>query len=192
VPHGSSIAVDERFQRACDAIDELHRGDPSGEELPYAERMSKALDALMPEAGAQLRLAVRAQHLCRWKVPRASYPEGKAGYLRWRTEQSKLHAQLAREVLTNAGYDEAFAGRVAELVRKKNLANDPEAQAVEDAACLVFLEHHLSEFARDRDRAQVIDVLRKTWRKMSVRGHELALALKLDRRDLVEAALEPT
>ena len=172
--------MSDRFERARAAIDALHAEDPSGEEPIYADRMSAALERLVPAPSEALALAVRAQHLCRWKTPRASYPEGKAGYLRWRTAQAKLHSETAREALLGAGYDEPFAARVGELIRKKSIATDAEAQALEDSACLVFVEHYLADFARDRDRAQLIDILRKTWRKMSVRAREAALALPLE------------
>lgn len=182
------------------AIDALHAGDPEravvdGESVPaellYARRMSAALEQRCPDASDALRLAARAQHLCRFRTPRSHYPEGRAGYLRWRTEQAKAHAALAAETLREAGYDDADIARVESLIRKKRLAADPEAQALEDTACLVFLESYLPDFARGRERAQVVDILQKTWRKMSERGRELALGLELmaEARALVEEAL---
>lgn len=189
-------AMDERLRRALDAIDALHREDPRSidgtpAELAYAERMSATLEHLAPGASEALRVAVRAQHLCRFRVPRVSFPEGKIGYHRWRTEQLKLHASLAREVVLAAGYDEAFAARVMDLIRKKNLATDAEAQALEDAACVVFLAYEAADFARGKDEAQLVDILRKTWAKMSERGRRAALELELapEVRALVERAL---
>lgn len=176
------------FEAAMSAIDALHADDPAIEtvegeavkkELAYARRMSAALERLMPDASDALRLAVRAQHLQRWRIPRADYPDGKAGYHAWRTEEKRMHAVLAADALRGAGIDGPTIERVAELVLKKRLATDPEAQALEDAACLVFLEHELTAFARDRDHAQVVDILRKTWNKMSESGRALALALDL-------------
>jgi hypothetical protein len=186
----------DRFEAALAAIDALHAEDPERvdgvpAELRYARRMSAALEELAPDASEALRLAVRAQHLQRWRIPRSDYPEGKAGYHQWRTAQSKAHAELAAAAVRDAGYDEATAERVARLVRKKDLKRDPEAQALEDAACLVFLEHELASFARQRDEAHVIRILQKTWRKMGERGRALALELPLsaDARALVERAL---
>jgi hypothetical protein len=186
------VMIDDAIAR----IDALHAEDPEiidgrPAELVYAERMSAALSALVPSASDALRIAVRAQHLCRWRTPRASYPEGKAGYLRWRAAQAKEHASLAAEVLREVGYDEPTVERVTALVTKKDLARDDEAQALEDAACLVFLQHHFDAFAAERDEAQLIDILQKTWRKMSDRGRRAALVLPLsDRaRELVSRAL---
>lgn len=191
----------ERLERAMAALDAIHAEDPERREidgrsvpaeLAYAERMSVALRALEREPSEALRIAVRAQHLARWRIPRADYPAGKAGYLRWRTEQGRQHAALARQVLREAGYDETTIARVEELVRKKDVGRDAEAQALEDAACLVFLEHQLDAFAQGRDDAQVIEILQKTWRKMSELARALALELPLsDRaRALVAAALD--
>ena len=188
--------MDDRFARARDAIDALHAEDPKQEpdgvpaELAYARRMTAALERLRPDASEALRLAVRAQHLQRWRIPRADYPAGKAGYHAWRTAQMKQHAELAAAAVRDAGYDEATAERVARLVRKKDRATDSEAQALEDAACLVFLETQLGDFAAGREEAQLIDILQKTWRKMSERGRALALALPMDddARALVENA----
>ncbi|HJL15599.1 MAG TPA: DUF4202 domain-containing protein [Sandaracinaceae bacterium LLY-WYZ-13_1] len=190
--------MSERFEAALAAIDALHAEDPAREggepaELVYARRMSDALAKLVDEPSDALRLAVRAQHLQRWRIPRSDYPDGKAGYHRWRTVQKKTHGELAAAAVRDAGYDEPTAERVATLVRKKGLKADPEAQALEDAACLVFLEHGLGDFAEGRDAAQLVDILRKTWAKMSERGRTLALALPLDERAraLVERALSP-
>lgn len=196
VRRGGLRGMTDRFEAALAAIDALHAEDPERvdgvpAELRYARRMSAALEELAPDASEALRLAVRAQHLQRWRIPRSDYPEGKAGYHQWRTAQSKAHAELAAAAVRDAGYDEATAERVARLVRKKDLKRDPEAQALEDAACLVFLEHELASFARQRDEAHVIRILQKTWRKMGERGRALALELPLsaDARALVERAL---
>ncbi len=181
----------DRLQEAIEALDALHAEDPSRTridtenvpaELAYARRMSAALATRVEAPSEALQLAVRAQHLCRWRVPRTDYPAGKAGYLRWRREQGRLHAALAVETLRAAGYDEDTLARVEALIRKTRLASDPDAQALEDCACLVFLEHHFDDFARDRDDEALIDILQKTWRKMSERGRELALRVPVSER----------
>lgn len=174
----------ERLDRAMAALDALHAEDPerlAGEpaELVYARRMSEALARLVGDPSEALCLAVRAQHLCRWRLPRSSYPEGKAGYHAWRREEARRHAELAAATLREAGYDEEAVARVSALVQKKDLARDPEAQALEDAACLVFVEHYAADFARGRDEAHLVDIVAKTWRKMSPRARELALELPL-------------
>jgi hypothetical protein len=153
--------------------------------------MTRWLERLEPAASEELRLAARAQHLCRWRIERSSYPDGRQGYLRWRRECAELHARLAREILGEAGYDAATIDRVADLVRKKGLPHDPEALALEDAACLVFLETELEAFARKHDEPKLLDILERTWRKMSPRGREMALGLELPpaARALVERAV---
>jgi len=186
-----------RFERAMARIDAAHAEDPrrdaSGRprELAYAERMSRWLAHLAPDASEALRLAVRCQHLRRWEIPRSAYPEGAAGYRRWRAEQARAHARAAAEILREAGYDEAFVARVQALVRKEGIKRDPEAQALEDAACLVFLEDEFAAFAARHDEAKLLAILRKTWAKMSERGRRAALALDLapPLRALVERAL---
>lgn len=189
-----------RFAAAIDAIDALHTEDPSsievaGERVPaeldYARRMTAWVESLSASPSEALLLAARAQHLCRWRIPRSNYPEGTAGYHRWRIEQREMHAALAAEVLTTAGYDEALTDRVKDVIQKKNLARDPDAQTLEDAACLVFLETQLAGFAEGRRKEQLVDILRKTWKKMSGPARERALALPMtdDVRALVEEAL---
>ena len=162
-------------------------------ETLYARRMSERLAAFEPDASVALRLAVHAQHIARWRVPRESYPEGRAGYKRWRSELARTHAELAGAILTELGAAPDLVGRVRDLLQKKGLGRDPEAQALEDVACLVFLEHHLADFAGKHERAKLIDILQKTWRKMSERGRAAALDLALpdELRALVVEALAP-
>jgi uncharacterized protein DUF4202 len=157
----------------------------------YSRRMTRWLERLEPEASEALRLAARAQHLCRWRLPRADYPEGRQGYLRWRRDCAELHAGLAAEILRDVGYDGDTVARVGDLLRKKDLSSDPEALALEDTACLVFLEHELAAFAPKHDEAKLVRILERTWRKMSPRGHAAALALDLPppARALVEKML---
>lgn len=189
-----------RLEASIAALDALHAEDPAtveldGEvvaaELDYARRMSAALRRVIDAPSEALELAVRAQHLQRWRLPRDEFPKTRPGYHAWRTAQAKAHAALAVETLRPLGWDEATLERVASLVRKQKRAIDPEAQALEDAACLVFLETQLAAFADGRDEAQVVDILRKTWKKMGPRGRDAALALELpgDARALVERAL---
>jgi len=177
--------VSDRLAAAFARIDAAHAEDPeqdaAGEprELVYARRMSAWLGKLAPGASEALRLAVRCQHLRRWAIPRGAYPEGKIGYLRWRKEESLAHAALAGELLGQAGYGADTVQHVQSLVRKERIKHDPEAQLLEDCACLVFLEFEFAGFAPKHDEAVLVGILRKTWNKMSPRGHESALALKL-------------
>ncbi|MEW5710124.1 MAG: DUF4202 domain-containing protein [Pseudomonadota bacterium] len=192
-----------RFEKALTLIDAVHREDPQVEvvegiarpsEALYAERMSAWVERLQPDASELLRLAVRCQHLRRWTIPRDRYPTGRLGYHQWRTAQAEAHARLAGELLKEAGYEEMTVARIQSLIRKERLRRDPEAQCLEDAACLVFLEHALPGFARRHDEAQVIDILQKTWNKMSPRAREEALRLKLTphARALLDKALAGT
>jgi len=174
----------DRLADALARIDAVHAEDPEKEggqakELIYAQRMSAWLDRLAPGAAEALKLAVRCQHLRRWAILRSAYPAGKVGYLRWRKEEALAHAALAGELLGQAGYNTDTTQRVQSLIKKERIKHDPEAQFLEDCACLVFLEFEFAGFAPKHDEAVLIDILRKTWTKMSPRGHEAALGLKL-------------
>jgi hypothetical protein len=153
--------------------------------------MSAWLEKLSSQASEPLKLAVRCQHIRRWAIPRSAYPEGRVGYLRWRKEQSLAHAAVAGEILGRAGYDEGTIGRVQSLVKKEGIKHDPEAQLLEDVTCLVFLESELAAFAPRHEEAKLVDILQKTWLKMSPAGREAALALELPAqlRALVEKAV---
>jgi hypothetical protein len=190
-----------RFTHAIAAFDAANSEDPNREvqdgveqpkELAYARLMSVWLDRLAPHASEALRLAARAQHIRRWTIPRSEYAMDRAGYLLWRTALAKFHAEAAGEILRESGYDEETIRRVGSLIRKERLKLDPEAQLLEDVACLVFLENYFADFASHRDEPQVVDIVRKTWKKMSERGHAAALALPLapHTRALVEKALK--
>ena len=178
----------ERFREAVARFDRANAEDPSVEttddvsfpkELLYARRMSDALERFAPDASEVVRLAVRSQHIRRWTVPRDSYPEGRDGYRRWRTDLGDFHAATAGGILREVGYDDATVGRVQALLRKERLKADPEVQLLEDVVCLVFLRHYLSPFAAQHEDEKVVGILRKTWRKMSERGRAAALDLDL-------------
>lgn len=160
-------------------------------ELVQAERLSTWVLRLEPGASEALRLAARCQHLRRWEIPRDSYPAGRLGYLEWRKALGKFHADHAAAILTGVGYDSDVVERVRTINQKKALKLDPDVQTMEDALCLVFLEYEADEFARKHPPEKVVDILRKTWRKMSERGQREALALPMSDglRDLVKRAL---
>lgn len=190
-----------RLAQAIAALDAANSEDPNRElrdgveqpkELTYARLMSGWLDRLAPNASEPLRLAVRAQHIRRWTIPRSDYPMDRPGYLRWRTALANFHAETAGKILRESGYDEETIRRVGALIRKERLKLDPEAQLLEDVACLVFLENYFADFASHHDERQVVDIVRKTWKKMSERGHAAALSLPLapQARALVEKALK--
>src|SRR5690606_13295164 len=136
-------------------------------------------------------IAVRAQHLQRWQVPRKEYPEGRAGYLAWRRDQGRRAGETAAGIMRESGYSAEDAERVAQMIRKQGLGRDAGAQAVEDCACLVFLENYFADFSRQVERDHLVDIVRKTWKKMSPRARELALLLPMadEARAVVEEAL---
>ncbi len=155
--------------------------------------MTDWLLRIHPEASEPLRLAARAQHICRWTRPRVDYPMTRAGYHRWRTDLGRFHAETAAKILHESGYDQNTIDRVASLLRKEHLKTDPDAQTLEDVICLVFLENYFADFAAQHPREKVIEIVRKTWKKMSPRGHEQALGLALSpvAAELVAEALGP-
>ncbi len=191
----------ERFQRAIAEFDRDNADDPNQivvdgvsrpRELVDAERLSAWVERLEPSASEALRLAARCQHLRRWEVPRSSYPAGRLGYLEWRKALGKLHAARAATILSRLGYKQEIIDRVRAINLKQGLKIDPEVQTMEDALCLAFLEHEALEFAATRTEEQVVEILRKTWRKMSARGQAAALGLPMPDalRDLVTRAIE--
>lgn len=173
----------DRFERAIAAIDAEHAKDPrAGEggdppELAYAKAMTAWLDRLYPDASEPLRLAVRAQHIRRWEIPRDGYEEGRDGYIRWRSHLKRHHARITADILENQGYDEATIARVRDLLRKRGLKSDPGTQALEDAACMVFLDTMLDGFAARHPQEKVASILTKTWGKMSAKAQETAMQL---------------
>jgi hypothetical protein len=192
---------DERFQRAVAVIDAANAQDPvviqyrdedGPKELIHSELLTRWVKTLLPSAGEAVLLAARAQHLRRWMHPRSEYPEGRSGYLRWRTQLYKFHAEEAAKLLREAGYDEMTIARTGQIIRKEGLGRDPDVQAIEDGLCLVFLELQLDELAGRLDREKMLVILRKTWRKMSAEARKLALdlAFEPEERELIGEALE--
>ena len=178
----------ERLRRALDRLDEINSADPHqirlcGEvrpkELTHAGLVSAWIERLRPGADDALRIAARGHHVRRWAIPRGEYPQGRRGYLRWRQALQELHAATVGDVMSEAGYGAADIRRARDLVRKKNLRRDPDAQALEDALCLVFLETQLGAFRTGRPDERTAEILRKTWGKMSTDARALALELDL-------------
>ena len=174
--------------QARELIDAAHRADPKpgtdgrSAELVYADRMEAWVGRLVPAASPLLRLAARCQHLERWSVPRASFPEGKVGYLTWRKSLYVKQAARAKELLLQAGVSAAEADEAATWVAKTGLKTNPGTQALEDAACLVFLENEIEAFAAQHagyPAEKFVEIIRKTWRKMSPAAQQAAQVLKL-------------
>lgn len=177
-----------RYDRAVDAIDDVNAADPNtvvrrGRAEPLAlvhgRLAAEWIDRLVPDADDAVRLAARAHHLRRWELPRRSYPTGRSGYLRWRKDQKVRHATDVAELLAGVGYAPAVIERVQELVRRERLSTDAGAQAVEDAACLVFIETQLADMESQLDHDHLIEVIRKTARKMSPAGLQAVSSIEL-------------
>ena len=190
----------ERFEAATALFDRENSQDPTLEEadgtkvpreLLYAWRLTDWVLRLCPAASEALRLAARCQHICRWMVPRETFPMNRAGYLRWREELKKFHAAKAGEILTEVGYPEAFIARVQSLNLKKGFPNDPEGRVLEDALCLEFLEHQFGALAEKASEDKMINALQKSWKKMTPQAQALAKQLRYTRRqqELLASAL---
>jgi hypothetical protein len=190
-----------RFDDAIRRFDEANAEDPvhervDGEQLPkelvYGRRMTEWLNRFARDAPETVKLAARAQHIRRWEIPRNDYPEGRAGYLKWRTDLHKRHADIAADILRDVGYDDDTIGRVRTLLRKRGLKTDPDVQLMEDVICLVFLEHYFHEFAQKHDEEKLISIVQKTWKKMTEEAHDTALQLDYAPEDLavIQKALQ--
>jgi len=178
------IENQEGFNRAMALFDAANSEDPhldegQPKELLYAMRMSDMIARFAPQASEAAQLAVRAQHIQRWKVPRSTYPMTKDGYHAWRTGLYKFQADTAGELMRQAGYDDAMVERVKKAVGKRGIKSNPETQLLEDIADLVFIEHYMLAFAQskpDYDEAKWLEIIRKTWQKMSAKAREFALS----------------
>jgi len=182
----------EQLQRAFAAFDAYNAKDPNQEiyagtsypkELLYAQRMTDRLAAYAPAVPEYLQLAARCQHIGRWEIPRKSYPMDRVGYLKWRNELKGHHAKIAEGILKDCGYDRNTIEIAKFLLLKRELKQNPDTQLLEDVICLVFIEYYLEDFAALHEEEKVIDIIRKTMKKMTVRAieytGEMALAEKV-------------
>jgi hypothetical protein len=182
----------QRFERAIALFDAANAQDPrmdtgdDGQPVPrellYGRRMSEMLDRYRPDAGEVARLAVRAQHIERWKSPRQDFPMTRQGYLQWRTQLYRFHAETAGRLMAEAGYDDGTIEQVRTAVGKKGLKVNPDTQLLEDTADLVFIEYYMLGFAgqkSDYSEEKWLEIIRKTWQKMSADAHAFALGGKL-------------
>ena len=199
IPNTTQMAA-EKQSHVFYIIDQAHAEDPNiitvnGKQIPYelhySQKMSNYLQERCPSASATLQIAIRAQHLRRWEVPRDSYPMNKVGYHAWRTYLKRRQAEIASRMCLDSGFSAEDASRVAHLIRKEDLKNDEETQVLEDVACLVFLDDQFEEFKKQHDEAKVVRILQKTWIKMSDKGQELALEIPMSERckELITKAL---
>ncbi|MDP2806073.1 MAG: DUF4202 domain-containing protein [Gallionellaceae bacterium] len=180
-----------RYLAAIAAFDKANSEDPNKEvaegkeypkELLYAQRMTEMQERYAPEASEAVKLAVRAQHIQRWTVPRSNYTMDKPGYMLWRTGLYKFHAETAGRLMKEVGYDDEMIDRVKTIVSKKGLKTNPETQMMEDVVDLVFIEHYMLAMASahpDYSEEKWLLIIRKTWNKMSENAHAYALAGKI-------------
>jgi len=190
-----------RFEAALQRFDAENGKDPNHErvgddtrprELLHAERLSQWVVQLKPAASESLRLAARCQHIRRWEIPRDSHPMTRAGYLQWKETLKRRHAEIAGDILREIGYEDEMIRRVQSLNLKHNLKGDSDCQTLEDALCLVFLEHQLSDLAARMSDEKVITALRKSWAKMSDQGRNAAMKLEFTDHEkrLLDSALQ--
>jgi len=177
-----------RYVQTITLIDAANKQDPHQEsrngtafpkELLYSQRMTAWLEKLQPDAPETVRIAARAQHICRWMIPRDSYPRTRAGYLQWRTRLYSFHADKTAEIMRQTGYDESSIEQVKRMLRKRGLKKEQHPQIIEDIACLVFLESYFADFAADYDEEKIIPIVQKTWKKMSLPAQQAALEMQL-------------
>jgi len=171
------MSSNTRLALAFKAFDEYNSKDPNVEnvdgqkiakELLYAQRMTDQLNAYAPNAPEHVKLAARCQHIGRWEIPRNSFPMDRKGYLQWRSKLGIFHGQIAERILSDCGYENETIEKVKFLLQKKQLLqHHPDTQVLEDVICLVFVHYYLEDFAHQHDDDKVVDILKKTIKKMS-------------------------
>jgi hypothetical protein len=174
---------------AINAIDQANQQDPNreeidGESLPrefaYSLHMTRWLFELEPEPSERMQIACRAQHIERWTMPRSDYGEGRKNYYQWRQACGRMHGRRAAEIMAACGYPKAECERVETILTKRKLREDEDTQLLEDVACMVFLERYFAQFFEDNpdyDKEKWLRIVRRTWAKMTPRGHSAALKL---------------
>ena len=174
-------------------IDELNQQDPNkesvqGKEVPkewiYGKRMTEMLFEYDPNPSPEMQIAARGQHVRRWHIPRSDFPMDRAGYLKWRTMVKIYHGEVLSELMREEGYSAESIEEVVKLVTKKKLKTDKPSQVLEDVVCLVFLKHYFSDFAKGHPEEKLLDIVRKTWGKMTDKGHQMALAFDFGSEEL--------
>lgn len=182
-----------RFETAIALIDKENEKDSNNyqvsginypKELLYSQRMTRTLLKFNPNASKAVQIAARAHHICRWKIARDEYPMDRVGYLKWRETLKKMHADITAEILERVGYENDFIDRVKKIILKKLIKKNEESQLLEDTICLVFLDYYFDEFSIKHTDEKVIDILQKTWVKMSDKGHKAALEIPYSQRGL--------
>lgn len=183
------MQLSPRLECALEAIDKANQADPNQEkvgdellpkEFAYSQHMTRWLFELDPDPSERMQIACRAQHIERWTMPRKEFPEGRKAYYQWRQACGRMHGRRAAEIMAECGYPPAECERVETILTKRELRQDEDTQLLEDVACMVFLEKYFADFYEDKadyDREKWLRIVRRTWGKMSPRGHEAALKL---------------
>jgi hypothetical protein len=183
----------DKFDRAVNLFDVYNASDPHKEimdnkeisaSLAYAYRMTEKLREFEPQASEALQLAARSQHIGRWEIPRSKFPKDKTGYLRWRSQLKKHHAEIASKLMKEAGYEDGIIKAVSDLLLKKQLKQNPDMQTLEDVICLVFMQYYLDDFSGEVENEKLVNILKKTIVKMSNKGVEAARRLALSEKAL--------
>ncbi len=193
-------SIDQMYDKAMQAIDIENSKDPNMDELDgnpvpkellYSRRMTQWIEKISPSPSIELLLAARAQHICRWTTPRSEYPEGRSGYLKWRNDLKKFHAQKLGDIMAAAGFGQDQIHKAKDLLMKKNFSKDKEGQVLEDAACLVFLEYEFNKFSAKTEEDKMVDIVKKTWVKMSPLAQQMAQSLSMsdEQKSIVGKAL---
>jgi hypothetical protein len=179
------------YEHAVNLIDSANSQDPNIEyaegkgwpkELLYSQRMSNMLERYRSDSDYVIKLAIRGQHIQRWQSPRSAYPMDKQGYHRWRSDLYIFHADKVADVMLQAGFNAEEIERAKNAVAKVGIKSNSDTQLLEDVVGLVFMEHYMLNFAAkhaDYTEQKWIDIIRKTWAKMSDDAHAFVLAGKI-------------
>ena len=175
-----------RLSSVFKAIDDINLQDPNftlvdgkqvAKEWIYGIRMTECINTHWPDANEYVQIAVRAQHIKRWHLKRVEFDAGRTGYLKWRKELGKFHAELTASLMNDNGYSQEECDNTAAIIRKERIKANADSQMLEDVACLVFLQYYFEEFAEKYTDEKIIDIVQKTWKKMSEQWHSIALSL---------------
>ena len=169
-----------QLENAFAAIDAANAKDPGASEgapdaLLYGQRMSAEMDRMFPDASEPLKIAARGQHIERWVLKRAEYPEGREGYLTWRRDLAKHHADRVGAIMAEAGYTPVQVDAAGRMLRKEGIKRDAEVQALEDVICITFLKWYFQPFSTTQAPDKLLRIVQKTARKMSAEGRARVL-----------------
>ena len=182
--------MSERLEKVLAEIDRFNRDDPKQYELPYSQWLTDWVKRLEPNPSEELLIVARGQHVGRWQIPRDSFPDDRKGYLAWREKLKSFHAEKVAGFMRAAGYPPESIAQAERIILKKNI-RDPEAQVIEDALCLVFLEKQFTDLRQKEPEDKMIVILQKSWRKMGEKGRAEALKLSYppEEKALINKAL---